>query len=505
MKKIFLFIGLLAVISLAGAETMTVALRGSTLYMRSAWSDTHDLFRVCGLGGNKQFNYSYSALVEKKVTDQDLMVKGKYPGRFHWCGDSTGVMHMYPDPNSRQIYILSGNHGYGGSEITMPDHGYTKADIGRKLDETHWICQIISKDKFRVIPAIKKAALPKAQEVKGFTNFQATRTLSRSYLLDGKVLEQGKILKGSEVTVIEKTGICTFEALTAAGLKHDEVKDFYTVWDYVYSFYPNGSCRAEAKVTFDRDVCLMGVSTMQDSDMELGKYEFYEKYIPKVKKIRLSADIPAKNAQVFYFNGRKNQTDTRLYDFEGVQDMTFKRKGQANGNPRFEIAVKGGFVDPADLPDRWIEFLGSVENGKRVRKIGSVLGLDPAFGALKHAERAKNRLAFIIPSWNKCYPSHFSPGKKIVKKGTVLEMVGYRCYFNPEKIGDATALFVIPHKNSFKVYADFHKSVRDYQLPFAPGAKVTLLEKSAGVTLSGNKISVSGNYGRIVVEVAKTR
>ena len=503
MKKIILFIGLLAVVSLAGAETMTVALRGSTLYMRSAWSDTHDLFRVCGLGGNKQFNYSYSSLVEKKMSDQDLMFKGKYPGRFHWCGDSTGVMHMYPDPNGRQIYILSGNHGYGGSEITMADHGYTQADIGRKLDETHWICKVISKDKFRVIPAIKKAALPKAQEVKGFTNFQATRTLSRSYLLDGKVLEQGKILKGSEVTVIEKTGICTFEALTAAGLKHDEVKDFYTVWDYVYSFYPNGSCRAEAKITFERDVCLMGASTMQDSDMELGKYEFYEKYIPKVKKIQLSAATPWREAQVFHHNGKKYQTDTRSYDFEGVQDMTFKLKGKANGNPRFEIAVKGGLVDPADLPDRWIEFLGKTENGKRVRKIGNVLGVDPAFGVLKHAERAKNRLAFIIPSWNKTYPTHFSAGKKIIKKGTVLEMVGYRCYFNPEKIGDATVLFVIPHKNSFKVYADFHKSVKDYQLPFAADAKVTILEKSAGVALKGNKMSVSGNYGRIVVEVAK--
>jgi hypothetical protein len=183
--------------------------------------------------------------------------------------------------------------------------------------------------------------------------------------------------------------------------------------------------------------------------------------------------------------------------------MTFKLKGKAPVNPRFEIAVKGGLVDPADLPDRWIEFLGKVENGKRVRKIGNVLGLDPAFGALKHSERAKNRLAFIIPSWNKSYPSHFSPGKKIIKKGTVLEMVGYRCYFNPEKIGDATVLFVIPHKNSIKVYADFHKAVKDYVLPFAENAKTAILEKSAGVTLKGNKVSVSGNYGSIIVEVAK--
>jgi hypothetical protein len=288
----------------------------------------------------------------------------------------------------------------------------------------------------------------------------------------------------------------------AAELKHDKVNDFYCIWDYVYSFYPNGSCRAECKITLTRDLNVMGISTMQDSDMEMGKnYDFYEKYIPKIKKFQLSEKTPGKGAQVFLRKNGKIVADTRPYDFEGVQDMTFKRRGKTADNPRFEIAVKGGFVDPADLPDRWIEFMGKVENGKRVRKIGNVLGFDPTVGALKHSERAKNRLAFIIPAWNKSYPSHFSPGKKIVPKGTVLEMKGYRCYFNPEKIGDATALFVIPQKEGSRVYADFHKSVKDYLLPFAADAKTVILEKSAGVTLKGNKVSVAGSYGRIVVDV----
>ena len=502
MKKHILALLLLAAAALAGAETMTVCLRGSVLYMRSSWDEKTDLVRICGLGGNKQFNYSYSALVDKKISDSDIMLKGKYYGRFHWCGDSTGVMHTYPEAPRKGVYILSGNHGYTGSEVTMPGHGYTQADIGKKLNETHRICGVLSKEKFRVLPVISKAALPKATAVKAFHNFQATRTLSRVYLLDGKPFPQNQILKGTEVSVLEKTGICTFDALMAAELKHDKVNDFYCIWDYVYSFYPNGSCRAECKITLTRDLNVMGISTMQDSDMEMGKnYDFYEKYIPKIKKFQLSEKTPGKGAQVFLRKNGKIVADTRPYDFEGVQDMTFKRRGATADNPRFEIAVKGGFVDPADLPDRWIEFMGKVENGKRVRKIGNVLGFDPTVGALKHSERAKNRLAFIIPAWNKSYPSHFSPGKKIVPKGTVLEMKGYRCYFNPEKIGDATALFVIPQKEGSRVYADFHKSVKDYLLPFAADAKTVILEKSAGVTLKGNKVSVAGSYGRIVVDV----
>ncbi len=504
MKHLFSVLLIFAAAVIAGAETMTVCLQGNILYMRSSWDEKTDLFRICGLGGNKQFNYSYSALVDKKIPDSDLMIKRKYFGRFHWCGDSTGVMHIYPDPAKRGVYILSGNHGYTGSEITLPDHGYTQADIGKKISEKHWICQIVSKDKFRVVPLMRKREFPKAQEIKNFNNFRATRTLNRVYLLDGKPFPQGKILKAKEVKVVEKTAICTFEALTAAAFLHDKVNDFYSTWDYVYSFYPNGACRAECKITLDRDLCVMGISTMQDSDMEMGKtYDFYEKYIPKVKKFQIPETTPWRESAVFLFNGKNYQADSRPYDFEGIQDMTFKRQGKTATNPRFEIPVKGNFVDPADLPDRWIEFLGKIENGKRVRKIGNVLGFDPAYGALRHAERAKNRLAFIIPAWGKTYPSHFSPGKKIVPKGTVFEMVGYRCYFNPEKIGEASVLFAIPHKNSTKVYADFHKSVKDYVLPFAENAKTAIIEKSPGVTLKGNKVSVSGNYGRIVVEVSK--
>ena len=101
MKHLVLFL-LAAAAAVAGAvETMTVCLRGNALYMRSSWDEKTDLLRICGLGGNKQFNYSYSSLVDKKVSDSDIMLKGKYFGRFHWCGDSTGVMHLYPDPAKR--------------------------------------------------------------------------------------------------------------------------------------------------------------------------------------------------------------------------------------------------------------------------------------------------------------------------------------------------------------------------------------------------------------------
>ena len=66
-----------------------------------------------------------------------------------------------------------------------------------------------------------------------------------------------------------------------------------------------------------------------------------------------------------------------------------------------------------------------------------------------------------------------------------------------------SAVNPVPGKDGNKIYADFHKSVKDYILPFAADAKTVIMESSPGVSLRGNKLSVSGNYGYIVVKVLK--
>ena len=512
-KKIFLLLAAVAALPLLrGAEEMSVFLtKSSSLYIRRAWSDSEDLLHFCGLGGNnRQFNFLCTGLIPRSLPEAAVPYKMKQPPRFHWCGDSVGVMHLYPHPDKRTIYILSGNHGFNGTEVTWPGHGYKAEDAGKKLDGSHWIARVISPDKLVVLPAIGKQALPKAAAFKAFYNFPATRILNRGYLLDGKVLPTEKLLKGRELTVIEKQGICTFEALAAAGFKHANVTDYYAVFDLEYHFFPNGSCRVDAKVTFMRDVQLMGVSPMQDSDLELRNYDFYEKYIPKVKAFQEKpVERPrADKLQAWHhpLPAKKLTADTRPYDFAGVQEMTAIRKEPANISTRFQLRVRGGYVDPDDQPDRFIEFLGKNVDGKRVRKIGNVLGMDPEWGMYGKSERAKNATSFILAAWHKTYPSQFGrPGRATLKKGTVLEGVGYRCYFNPERIGDATALYVIPHRDHRKLYADFHKSVRNYVLPFGADEKARIVEASPGVTLEGNKVSVSGKYGFIVLRLPRKK
>ena len=243
---------------------------------------------------------------------------------------------------------------------------------------------------------------------------------------------------------------------------------------------------------------------MQDHDLRISPGIFYEKYIPKLKPIREKPEY-AFNApiqpQVFNRPKKKRVVVTNFYDFANVQDMTAVRRAPGNLAPRFEIGVNGGYVDPNDQPDRFIDFSGRTINGKKTRLVGNVLGIDPEYGIARKSERSKNKTSFVLAAWHKTYITQFGQNKHIFQPGTVLKSIGYRSYFNPQSIGEATSLYTIVHPDGEKIYVDFHKSVKDYLLPFSPDANVRILEKSSSVTLDGNKISVNGNYGFAVIFV----
>lgn len=476
------------------------------LAIRRNWSKSQDLLLLCNLGQNGQFNFSAAGLVGKTAGDDDVLVKGKFQLRFHLCNDAVGVMYLYPGKTKGKMYILSGNHGFGGSIVTLEKHGFTQADVGKKYDENHWIAKVDSPNEFTLLPAVTKKELPKGAKFRHSGNFKATRIISRQYLLDGKVLTPGKVMSGKELSVIEKNGICNFEALAEAGFKHEKVEKFYAVYDIGYHFYPNGSCRIDTVITFPEDVCIRSINPVQDHDLIVPTGWFYEKYIPKMKPIREKAEYSFKGPrqpQVFHRPEKKTVPDTDPYDFAAVQDLTRVRRTPAANASRFEIKVNGGYVDPQDQPDRFIEFIGRSVKDRRIRLVGNVLGIDPEYGINQKGERAKNTYSFTLAAWHKTYITQYGQIGSIIKAGTVLKSIGYRCYFNPANIGEATALYVIPHPDGEKIYADFHKPVKDHLLPFAADADVKILEKSPGVTLNGNKISVSGNYGFAVLFVGK--
>lgn len=498
---------------IAAVALCTAALNAMSVYLNSDgklailrnWNRSQDLLLLCNLGQNGQFNFSSAGFVSKNADAEEVLKNGKFQFKFHLCGDAVGVMYLYPVPADKtKMYILSGNHGFIGSIVTLKNHGFTQADVGRKYGKNHWIARVDSPDEFTLLPGVTKKELPKGAKFRSSGNFKATRIISRQYLLDGKTLEVGKIMRGKVLSVIEKNGICRFEALVEAGFQHDKVEKFYAVYDIGYHFYPNGSCRIDTAITFPQDSCIRSINPVQDHDLLLPGGWFYEKYIPKMKQIREKPEYSFRGPrppQVFHRPVKKSVPDTNTYNFSGVQDMTAVRRLPAAKASRFEIKVNGGYVDPQDQPDRFIEFIGKNVKGKHLRLVGNVLGIDPEYGIAQKHERAKNTNSFTLAPWHKTYITQYGQNGSIIKGGTVLKSVGYRCYFDPENIGEASSLYTIPYPDGEKVYVDFHKAVKDYQLPFAADAEVKVLERSPGVELNGNRISVSGNYGFAVMAV----
>lgn len=502
MKK---FIVISIFLHLALLNAMSVYLNSDgKLAIRRNWSKTQDLLLLCNLGQNGQFNFSAAGVVSKTASDEKVLKEGKFLWKFHMCGDAVGVMYLYPDQSKSEMYILSGNHGFIGSVINLPGHGYNAKDVGKKYGKKHWIAKINSQDEFTVLPAVTKKDVPKKTKFRSSGNFKATRIINRQYLLDGKELEVGKIMHGKQLSVIEKNGICRFEALVKSNFQHEKVEDFYAVYDLSYNFFPNGSCRIDTAITFPRDTYIRSINPVQDHDLLLPGKWFYEKYIPKMKVIQEKAEYSFSGAvqpQVFHRPAKKRVADTRLYDFANVQNFTQVRQCPAVQASRFEIKVNGGYIDPQNQPDRFIDFIGTNVKGKPQRMVGNVLGIDPEYGIARSSERAKNTNSFTLASWHKTYITQFGQQGAMLPAGTVLKSVGYRCYFNPQNIGEATSLYSIIHPDGEKIYADFHKQVKDYLLPFPEDAEVKILEKSPGTEITGNRITVSGNYGFAVISV----
>ena len=75
---------------------------------------------------------------------------------------------------------------------------------------------------------------------------------------------------------------------------------------------------------------------------------------------------------------------------------------------------------------------------------------------------------------------------KDIPAGKVMETVAYKQFFNPRKEKDATSFYYHFQGESLVVYADFHKELKNKVLHLpkaAAGRKITILEKTPGMTL----------------------
>ena len=226
---------------------------------------------------------------------------------------------------------------------------------------------------------------------------------------------------------------------------------------------------------------------IQTARLAQGKYATLELYIPKTLPITAHA---------------------KTFDFQNIIDFSGKWE---TVNCRSQ---DGCWADPKNPPERMVQFLGQVENGKTSRKVGYAYGYSLTEGITRPEIRRQNcNNAFFLYSSSKSYPHAIDSKMGIIPKGTEFECVAYRQYFAPNAVS-AKATDVYWHKQGKAtiLYADYHQTVDGDQikLPRAlRGKRVSVIEKTASVNLvsgdrvpaAGLKISVKDNYGYLVLKL----
>lgn len=512
-------------ITLAAQEKITVRKIGDEFVVRSEFSTTHDLvirnFKIANEG---------AYLVPKDIALKDYR-NGK---RIHLNSDE------YPATPTGSLGTLSGNHGSRYCRtLLIPDHGMTVADIGGKIKGKdgypYIIMQIRDKDNILIHPwGSGDDHAPKFREHKTGALFYKGKQLpyqksvfTQMYPLNR--ITDYRLLANGKTPVPEDTDVVC-----------DHV-DFIFVHDVIS---PNAAVRSVMENP-GRKPCPEWVGSWQM--MTVNTPELREKYadymkLPaivtysnlfrfearganviyrkavfhsKLKNVRElnvmfgwgGGTIAAKKKQYFYIpkmkpvrmKGRTKEDPVLDCDFSANYPM------QEKMNVSFSFTRKD-CLDPDDVPDRFIRV-----SGNREPELGIALGYSLINGCTAKKFKGADRDPFYY-FWHtkKMYPYAYI--LKETRPGQIKETVCYRQYFNPQLEPDATSFYWHRERDSWLVYLDFHKELKNKQIRLPQhltGRKISIVEKTPSLTLhtaetvpgDGIRLDVAGKHGYLVMKL----
>jgi len=476
------------------ADDIALARRDGKLYLRTRFSDTHDLVTELISGLNKQVEFGSSRRIPAGIgVTSDAMLGGE---RVYAAVDEAApVMVTYGN--------IAGNHGLlTALTITVPDHGFTAADTGKTELKAgariYYILKVVDKNTLLVMSenigingigyfdrsSMKDSFSCNGKEYKvtkiiHTQLYPNSRIKKQNWLLDGKPLPEGEfILRGKKLSCDE-----LYEVVSPAGLMDKVLKNPGKEFEWTsadipaaleigntYTFTPDGTMYIEQKVKFVEKSALRQLGLLQTQIIWMpGRNPFREYFIPKTKEFELNKV---------------------KFDFSKGVDATAKL-------PRIYFN-ESNIQDMNDLPERLIQIAGvnHPKNGK-VRETGLVIGYSLRYGATRPEVRKKS--AAKQPVWinvtQKSYPYVIqSTGGVIFEAGSVVEASGYRKFFAPEKFGKAVpASYTVTENGKKLLYLHFAESGSVK----VPAEFTGVLEKSAGTVFADG--AVSGKAGDWIV------
>ena len=506
MKNCILFLTILSALTgsfsslTAGEDFVTVYRENRDFLVRSPYSRKYDLVVSMTNTCNESAYLLARDLPLSRCRKEGLIL--------HRGGDE------YPANSPLGHYgTLSGNHGsIFTTLLNIPDHSFTEKDIGKSLftkdgKKEFVIVAIENKDTILIhcpgkpgkkLPGFNRPwnsplyynGKPVISKKRAITQLYPMNRITKWELLaDGKTPVPEKkeircsfvdfylthdVLDPREVvdSVKKNPGKTPSPRWTNKGhmflLHTEELQKKYPVYAGIgrlatfenhYRFDCFGAAVNYRRTTYHKPlspVRALEVMMNQGGLLSSGKNQIF--YIPKLKK--------------FSVIDKKTKEISRTYDFAAKEDMRLPVKAS------YRISRKD-CQDPNNLPDRYIRV-----SGNDTPLYGAAIGYSLFMGCTaKGKDSTRNEIYFIWKT-KKLYP--FAYDLKDIPAGKVMETAAYKQFFNPRKEKDATSFYYHFQGESLVVYADFHKELKNKVLHLpkaAAGRKITILEKTPGITL----------------------
>ena len=492
-------------------NTFTVTLDGIDAYIRTEFSDTHDLVQQVRYGTNNVWSNNvidmWSVRTIPKSTAKDGVIAAFSSGTILASqGDDAAPL------NYNGTYIGANHGAYIVHEVTVNAHGKTYADVGSRWTQganTYTIVRIVDANKLWlvsqnigttywqfVISSLSDLALTHsigATNTAPFTPSADTVTQllpainnhTKKIIADGfKELTTESVYDVEYIEFIDNYDIMNPVSMlsylqsqvgtaTEQNLSVDSItSDVRVSVNYRYAI--NGSCTVSTQLHKKANINFSFAGLVQANPLNYSGKTLIE-YANKMNPVTVGGTS---------------------YDLSATIDAT--------SNTTLINMLKADWLDATNPPDR---VLNLVKNGSN-KEFGQVLGYSLTRGATKPSVRQNTTDAgfFNNPTTKKVYPRAL-----VGNLDTVVNAVAYRSLFNPNLLPESTVYTWYEDNKDIYVVLDIHQSASMLKLPLPAmfnGKSAEVIDSHANFTLHSEIVSDGGllcsiinSYGQATIKL----
>lgn len=492
-------------------NTFTVTLDGIDAYIRTEFSDTHDLVQQVSYGTNNVWSNNvinpWSVRTIPKSTAKDGVIAAFSSGTILASqGDDAAPL------NYNGTYIGANHGAYIVHEVTVNAHGKTYADVGSRWIQganTFTIVRIVDVNKLWLVSQNTGSTYWQfvTTSLNGLALTHSTgATNTASFTPSADTLTQLLSAVNNHTKKIVADG---FKELTTAGVYDVESIEFVDSYDIMNPpailTYLQGrtgtateqnlsisSIASDVRVSVNYRYALNGSCTVSTQLHKKANINFNFAGLVQANPLNYSG-----KTLIEYANKMKPVTVSGTsYDLSATIDAT--------STTALINMLKADWLDATNPPDR---VLNLVKNGSN-KEFGQVLGYSLTRGATKPSVRQNTTDAgfFNNPTTKKVYPKAL-----VGNLDTVVNAVAYRSLFNPNLLPESTVYTWYEDNKDIYVVLDIHQSASMLKLPLPAmfnGKSAEVVDSHANFTLHSEIVSDGGllcsiinSYGQATIKL----